>query len=146
LNSIVSLFCQQEAYWSHIVDTIGCIDVILGFAISANLSEGSTCRPFFVSAGLKNNSLGGRIEGSILSIKGLWHPYAVGGQGGVAVPNDVDLGNNGEHDCPRAMLLTGPNMGGKSTLLRATCLTVIMAQVSFFEKSRAMAFQKKWSR
>ena len=29
----------------------------------------------------------------------------------------------------RALLLTGPNMGGKSTLLRATCLAVVLAQV-----------------
>jgi len=132
LNSIVSLFCQHAAYWSQIVDAIGCIDVLLGFAISANLSDGSTCRPFFVSPEVENNNSGGRKEGSILSIKGLWHPYAVGGQRGVAVPNDVDLGNNGEHDCPRAMLLTGPNMGGKSTLLRATCLSVIMAQLGCY--------------
>lgn len=132
LNSIVSLFCQNAAYWSQIVDAISCIDVLLSFATTANSSNGSTCRPSFVTPEVENNILGGRKQGSILSIKGLWHPYALGGHGGVAVPNDVDLGNDGEHDCPRAMLLTGPNMGGKSTLLRATCLTVIMAQLGCF--------------
>lgn len=132
LNSIVSLFCQNAAYWSQIVDAISCIDVLLSFATTANSSNGSKCRPSFVTPEVENNILGGRKQGSILSIKGLWHPYALGGHGGVAVPNDVDLGNDGEHDCPRAMLLTGPNMGGKSTLLRATCLTVIMAQLGCF--------------
>jgi dsDNA-specific endonuclease/ATPase MutS2 len=34
---------------------------------------------------------------------------------------------------PRMLLLTGPNMGGKSTLLRASCLAVIMAQVGIAE-------------
>ena len=29
---------------------------------------------------------------------------------------------------PHTMLLTGPNMGGKSTLLRAACCAVILAQ------------------
>lgn len=32
-------------------------------------------------------------------------------------------------DAARALLLTGPNMGGKSTLLRAACTAVILAQV-----------------
>ncbi|WIA19151.1 hypothetical protein OEZ85_003799 [Tetradesmus obliquus] len=49
---------------------------------------------------------------------------AAGGSGGCVVPNDVQLGG----DRPTAMLLTGANMGGKSTLLRAVCLAVIMAQ------------------
>ena len=32
---------------------------------------------------------------------------------------------------PRLLLLSGPNMGGKSTCLRQTCLITILAQVGF---------------
>ncbi len=30
------------------------------------------------------------------------------------------------------MLLTGPNMGGKSTILRTACLVTIMAQIGSY--------------
>uniref|UniRef100_A0A061S473 Dna mismatch repair protein msh6-2 n=1 Tax=Tetraselmis sp. GSL018 TaxID=582737 RepID=A0A061S473_9CHLO len=36
----------------------------------------------------------------------------------------------------RALLLTGPNMGGKSTLLRATCLAAVLAQVGCYVPAR----------
>ena len=42
------------------------------------------------------------------------------------VPNDVTLGDSGEP--PRIIILTGPNMAGKSTWLRMTALLAIMAQ------------------
>ena len=32
----------------------------------------------------------------------------------------------------KVLLLTGPNMGGKSTLLRTACLLTILAQVGCF--------------
>lgn len=52
-----------------------------------------------------------------------------GGAGSDFIPNDTRLGVP-EADAPeRAMLLTGPNMGGKSTLLRQTCVAVILAQL-----------------
>jgi hypothetical protein len=87
------------------------------------------------SAGAK---VGRPENGAVLQIEGLWHPYAVGGGGGTFVPNDLNLGGLSPGQSarsgfgvpePRAMLLTGPNMGGKSTLLRATCIAVIMAQL-----------------
>jgi len=35
-------------------------------------------------------------------------------------------------DVARIMLLTGPNMAGKSTLMRQTCVAVIMAQLGVY--------------
>jgi len=49
------------------------------------------------------------------------------------VPNDLLL--NPESDL--IVLLTGPNMGGKSTYLRQTALNVIMAQMGSFVPARA---------
>ncbi len=44
------------------------------------------------------------------------------------VPNDVQLSNDGQ----QVMVITGPNMAGKSALLRQTALIVIMAQMGCF--------------
>lgn len=44
------------------------------------------------------------------------------------VGNDVALGKR-QGAPQRSLLLTGPNMGGKSTLLRAVCVAVVMAQM-----------------
>ena len=49
------------------------------------------------------------------------------------VPNDLYL-NDTTHDI---LLLTGPNMGGKSTYLRQTALIVILAQMGSFVPARS---------
>jgi DNA mismatch repair protein MSH6 len=38
------------------------------------------------------------------------------------------------------MLLSGPNMGGKSTLLRQTCVLVIMAQMGCYVSADELEF------
>lgn len=57
----------------------------------------------------------------ILELRGMWHP-ALGAD--KAVENDIVLGKRHR----RHMILTGPNAGGKSTLLRASLATVLLAQ------------------
>ncbi len=92
----------------------------------------------------------------MFSATALRHPAGIGGRNnGAFVPNHVRLGGvveegeqgeemaeqqGGEGEGqggaqaagqprPPFILLSGPNMGGKSTLLRQTCLATIMAQV-----------------
>lgn len=44
------------------------------------------------------------------------------------IPNDVCLGKYDNSDENKTLiLLTGPNMGGKSTTLRMTCIIAILA-------------------
>ena len=70
----------------------------------------------------------GRIE-----IKAGRHPVVEQNlPGGHFVPNDVAHGL----DSCRFMLITGPNMGGKSTYMRQTALIVILAQMGCFVPAR----------
>jgi DNA mismatch repair protein MSH6 len=50
----------------------------------------------------------------------------LGGSGGF-VTNDIELGSDAH--AQRVVLLTGPNMGGKSTVMRQACLLVLLAQI-----------------
>ena len=61
-------------------------------------------------------------EKPFIDIKGMRHPCIMN-QKKEFVPNDVQI----DFETQRALLITGPNMGGKSTLLRSTCLITILA-------------------
>ncbi|TSM85999.1 DNA mismatch repair protein Msh3 [Bagarius yarrelli] len=52
------------------------------------------------------------------------------------VPNDTDLQGEGK----RAMIITGPNMGGKSSYIRQVALLTIMAQLGSFVPAREASF------
>ena len=56
------------------------------------------------------------------------HPVVERTAAGAFVPNDIDL--NGE--TRQLVILTGPNMGGKSTYLRQTALLPLLAQMGSF--------------
>ena len=49
-------------------------------------------------------------------------------EGASFVPNDVRL----DHDAQRVLILTGPNMSGKSVFVRQVALIVLMAQIGSF--------------
>ncbi|KAJ4708411.1 DNA mismatch repair protein [Melia azedarach] len=131
LSILIELFIEKASQWSEVIQAISCIDVIRSFAVTASMSSGAMCRPFIFPQS-KNISVSQGSGGPILKIKGLWHPFALGDGGGLPVPNDILLGEDSGDYHPCTLLLTGPNMGGKSTLLRATCLAVILAQLGCF--------------
>ena len=91
------------------------LDVLCGFADLAVSNR--YCRP-------KMN------DGSIVDIRQGRHPVieTMMQAGEEFVPNDIYLDN----DKQQVIILTGPNMAGKSALLRQTALIVLMAQVGSF--------------
>ena len=96
------------------------LDVLSGFADLAVSNR--YCRP-------KMN------DGKIIDIKQGRHPVieTMMQAGEEFVPNDIYLDNSNQ----QIIILTGPNMAGKSALLRQTALIVLMAQVGSFVPAAA---------
>lgn len=66
-----------------------------------------------------------QCEKPFIDIKQMRHPLLERKYETSFVANDVKM----DYEDQRAILITGPNMGGKSTILRTTCLIIIMAQI-----------------
>lgn len=68
-------------------------------------------------------------DGDAISVKQARHPVVERAPGADGfVPNDVSV----DRDGPSFLLITGPNMSGKSTYMRQLALVVIMAQMGCF--------------
>jgi DNA mismatch repair protein MutS len=63
-----------------------------------------------------------------LSIRRGRHPIIASLLDGSFIPNSVEFSDDGG----RCFIVTGPNMGGKSTYLRQTALIVVLAQIGAF--------------
>jgi DNA mismatch repair protein MutS len=85
----------------------------------------------FAHIAIKNEYVKPEInEGFVLDIKGGRHPVIEQNlpTGEVYITNDVYL----DSESQQMMIITGPNMAGKSALLRQTGLLVLMAQMGSF--------------
>ena len=99
------------------------LDVLAGFAELA--LENRYCRPE-VNSGLS------------LEIKAVRHPVieTLMRPGEEYVPNDIMLDKKNQ----QIIILTGPNMSGKSALLRQTALIVLLAQIGSFVPADSAKF------
>ena len=93
------------------------LDVLCGFAVAATLSSQGYCRPTVLPQG-----------GGIIDFKGARHPC-------VELMDSVDFISNDyllNRGTSSFQVVTGPNMGGKSTYIRGVGAIVTMAQVGAF--------------
>ncbi len=106
---------------------IGALDSLSNLAYVA--VKNNYCKPEIVEA--RPGAEGGpraEASGGILRIIGGRHPVIEKmGSNNEFIPNDCEF-----DDAKRFLLVTGPNMGGKSTYLRQTAIIVLMAQIGSF--------------
>ena len=105
-------------------ERLACLDVIAGLAEVAELHD--YVRPRM-------------LEEPVLDIREGRHPVVERMLGaGRFVPNDTGLaaGTHGNAEAARLWVITGPNMGGKSTVMRQVALITILAHVGSFVPAR----------
>ncbi|WP_311270028.1 DNA mismatch repair protein MutS [Sphingobium sp. WCS2017Hpa-17] len=124
LEELIGAVLDRKADIARAADALARLDVAASLAERA--AEGGWQRPHFVA---KDGT------GQCLDIVGGRHPVvedALRKEGQPFVANDCRL-NEGD----RLWLVTGPNMGGKSTFLRQNALIVILAQAGGYVPAQA---------
>ncbi|GAA5847718.1 hypothetical protein JCM3766R1_000742 [Sporobolomyces carnicolor] len=109
-------FDKDYATWMSVVRAVAQLDCLLSLSKSSAALGEPCVRPEIVES-----------DQAILDFEELRHPCILSASSDF-IPNDVAIGGSAQN----LMLLTGPNMAGKSTMLRMTCTAVIMAQLGCF--------------
>ena len=98
--------------------SVAMLDCLVSFASVAK--ERGYCKPQIVDAGGDLKICDGR------------HPVVEALSKERFVPNDTDLGSNA-----KTMVITGPNMAGKSTYMRQNALIVLMAHIGCYVPAKS---------
>jgi DNA mismatch repair protein MutS len=133
-TEIFALVCRQVATETARIQAtaraLACLDAVSGLAESAMRRR--YVRPVM-------------HDGDEIEIINGRHPVIEVFNDEPFVPNSVYLNNSTD----RLLIITGPNMGGKSTVLRQTAIVSILAQMGGFvpaEKARLPLLDRVWTR
>uniref|UniRef100_A0A7S0GJU7 DNA mismatch repair proteins mutS family domain-containing protein n=1 Tax=Amorphochlora amoebiformis TaxID=1561963 RepID=A0A7S0GJU7_9EUKA len=114
-------FCTEYPAWKQAVSCLAQLDCLISLAI-VSMDQTPSARPEFLDG-----------EESCVEIRDAVHPTIASSahmSTSTFIPNDIVIGTS-ENEA-KFILVSGPNMGGKSTLLRQACITVILAQVGCY--------------
>lgn len=123
-ENIVKMIVEIAAGYSEPVlslsNVMSHLDALVGLAVAAVDAPKSYVRPKILPKG-----------SGVIKLDGVRHPCVEAQDGrdtAVFIPNDIDM-RKGSSSC---YIITGPNMGGKSTYIRSVALAVLMAQIGSF--------------
>ncbi|XP_016132009.1 DNA mismatch repair protein Msh6 isoform X1 [Sinocyclocheilus grahami] len=127
--------------WQTAVECMAVLDVLLSMSRYSQSGDGPMARPEIVLPG------DGSQSRPFLDLRGSRHPCVTKTFfGDDFIPNDIFIGcpdseddddDNGKALAP-CVLVTGPNMGGKSTLMRQCGLVVILAQLGCYVPAESL--------
>jgi DNA mismatch repair protein MutS len=115
LEELIATALERTAEIAAAADSLARLDV--ASALAERAAEGGWCRPHFMAH-------------NCFEVEGGRHPVvedALRASGTRFVANDCGLSEDG-----RLWLVTGPNMGGKSTFLRQNALIALLAQAGSY--------------
>ena len=133
MQLIFAKFDSMRSVWRAAAQAVAMLDALGSLAKVA--AKPGYCRPIVWDCP--------PVQSPFINIVQGRHPCVEGNSIHSAefIPNDLRLGgtpdpnggtNDNDNDAARLLLLSGPNMGGKSTLLRQTCLITILAQMGSY--------------
>lgn len=127
MKLVFARFASMQSVWMAATHASAMLDALGSLAQIA--VQPGFCRPLIVDCPPS-------ADPGIEIIQGRHPCVDITHSGGNFIPNNLVLGKgleaNDSRREARVLLLSGPNMGGKSTLLRQTCLIAILAQVGSF--------------
>ncbi|KAH9917640.1 DNA mismatch repair protein Msh6 [Epithele typhae] len=123
-NRLYAEFDADRSVWLRAVRVLAELDCLFSLAKASSALGEPVCRPELVEG-----------EEAFVEFEELRHPALCASSSlkGDFIPNDVKLGGG----VGRIALLTGPNMGGKSTAMRMTATGIIMAQLGMLVPAKS---------
>nr|XP_046257364.1 DNA mismatch repair protein Msh6 [Scatophagus argus] len=134
-------FDKNYKEWKTSVECMAVLDVLLAMSRYSQGGDGPMARPEVVLPE------GDDQVAPFLALTGSRHPCVTKTFfGDDFIPNDIHIGCPGSSDGDEGkgdascVLVTGPNMGGKSTLMRQCGLVIILAQLGCYVPAESLRF------
>lgn len=120
-------FSKSLEFWRAAINAVSSLDCLASLALFSKSIPEPRCAPIIVDC----------VEYSSFVSENLRHPIVACFSPERFVSNNIKLSSDPESE--RVMILTGANMGGKSTLLRQVGLAAILAQLGSWVPAESLS-------